>query len=315
MTKALRIAALFAAYGTVAWSGDQAVGLLALEIDARFGSTLVERVAFDESEVVTVRTVEIPDVVVEVRPTVVSRVHLRHAGECSYEAEREFSVPVDASGTLRLDAGAGELHVEGRDGLEEIVVVGLLCASHEEFLNELDVRATRRGGDVEVETMYPEQRGDWNGRRVARIDLTVLVPAGLAVDVDDSSGNAEIFGTGDLTIDDSSGDLRVRDIRGELRIDDSSGSLDVEDVSGDVVIDDSSGGVDVRRVGGSVSLRDGSGGIDVDSVDGDVLIESDGSGGIDVRQVGGDFVVERDGSGGIRHSGVDGRVDIPRKRR
>lgn len=324
MMAALRIAALFAAYGTVAWGGDRAVDLLAQEVDARFGPELIERFAV-EREATLVRAievevpevvVEVPDVVVEVRPSIVSRVQIRRSDECAYGAERELTIPVDAAGALSLDAGAGTLQVEGRAGLEEIVVVGTLCASHEEFLQEMDVLAERLGGgDVAVRTTYPRQRDRWDGPRTARIDLTVLVPRGLDVDVDDSSGDAEFSGTGDLRIDDSSGDLRIRAVEGQLRIDDSSGSVDVEDVTGDVTIADGSGGLDVRRVGGSLHLRDGSGGIDVASVEGDVVVETDGSGGIDVRGVGGDFVVERDGSGGIRHSDVDGRVEIPRKRK
>jgi len=46
----------------------------------------------------------------------------------------------------------------------------------------------------------------------------------------------------------------------------------------------------------------------------DVLV-LDGSGSIDVRNVGGDFTVARDGSGSIRHSGVEGSVDVPERRR
>jgi hypothetical protein len=301
MMRALRVTALFAAYSAVGYGGDYAVGLLAQEAQARI-----------ETDVVEVRRT----VVVEVRPTVVSRVLVRHGAACSYESERDFSLPADASGSLSLRAGSGELHVEGREGLEGIVVVGLLCASHEEYLQDLDISIEREsGGDVAIQTVYPDQRDHSDGRNVARIDLTVLVPRGMAVDIDDSSGGIEVFGTGDLSVDDSSGDLRVHDIDGSLIIDDSSGSLDVENVSGDVEIEDGSGGVDVRMVGGSLHLRDGSGGIQATDIDGDVVVESDGSGGIEVRDVGGDFIVDRDGSGGIRHSGVEGRVEVPRKRR
>ena len=71
----------------------------------------------------------------------------------------------------------------------------------------------------------------------------------------------------------------------------------------------------MRNVLGSLRLRDGSGGIDVSEIGQSVVIESDGSGSIDVRTVGGDFIVERDGSGSIRHSSVEGRVDVPVRRR
>lgn len=309
MMRALRVGALFAAYTVIGYGGDYAVGLLAPGAQARFGTDMAQLVTLGESEAPMV-------VVVDVQPTIVSRVRVRHGDECAYEVEREFSVAADASGMLSLEVGSGELHVEGREGLEEIVVVGMLCASHEEYLDEMDVSIERsNGGEVVIQAMYPSDRNDTHGRSVARIDLTVLMPRGMTVDIDDSSGGIDVSGTGDLSVDDSSGDLRVHDVDGSLRIDDSSGSLDVQNVSGDVEIDDGSGGLELRMIGGSVHLRDGSGGIEATRIDGDVVVESDGSGGIDVRDVGGDFVVSRDGSGGIRHSGVEGRIDVPRKRR
>ncbi len=310
MMRGVKLAALFVLYGAIGYGGDQAMGLVAQEVRERFdGAIELPFAADDDAHVVEVH---VPDVVVEVRPTIVSRVAVRHGEACSYRAERETSVAVDRGVRLTVHAGSGDLHVEGREGLEEVVVVGLLCASHEEYMSELDVRVERTaGGDVDVETLYPRERDDRWGDDVARIDLTVLVPLGLAVELDDSSGDIEVFGTGSLDIDDSSGDLRVRDIDGTLRIDDSSGGLEVENVTGDVDIVDGSGGLELSELRGSLRLRDGSGGIDIRRVEGDVVV-FDGSGSIDVRDVGGDFIVESDGSGGIRHSGVRGRVDIPR---
>lgn len=213
-----------------------------------------------------------------------------------------------------IRAGSGELHIEGEDGLSEIVVVGRGCASEEDFLDELTISGEMVDGTAVIQTHYPDQRG-WSGSRTARIDLVVLVPTGMAVDVDDSSGEMEVRRTGTLRIDDSSGGISVADIRGSLEIDDSSGGLDIDGVDGDVRIEDGSGGIDVRGVTGSVMLRDGSGSIDIVDVGGDVIVEGDGSGSIDVRDVGRDFSVRRDGSGGIRHSGVQGSVDIPSDKR
>jgi hypothetical protein len=307
MKTAFRIAWLFVAYGAIGYGGDWAVGLLAQESPA----------PAPIADAAVVADVDVrPEVVVRVRPEVVTRVVVRHGDECTYETRREVSVPASSEGLLRVSAGSGELHVEGRPDLDEVVVVGRLCASDEAYLDEMDVRVERSSaGEVLVDTDYPEDRR-WSdgGRNVARIDLTVLVPRGMDARIDDSSGEMVVSGTGALTIDDSSGSIEAFDIVGPVRIDDSSGGIDLRDVTGDVDIDDGSGGLDVARVGGSLTLRDGSGGIDATSIDGDVHVRSDGSGSISVRDVGGDFVVDRDGSGGIRHSGVEGRVDIPRKR-
>lgn len=217
---------------------------------------------------------------------------------CDYTVDRESRISAAGVSLVDIRAGAGDLYVEGEEGRRDIEVVGRVCASDESFLEELTVTAETVGGTAIIQTDYPDHRDrGWNGGRTASIDLVVLVPAEMAVDVDDSSGDIEIRGTGTLRIDDSSGSVSVAGIMGSVEIDDSSGGLEIEDIDGDVRVSDSSGGIDILDVVGSV------------------LIVEDGSGSIDVRNVGRDFEVRRDGSGGIRHSGVQGTVEIPRKRR
>jgi hypothetical protein len=304
MKAVLRVAVLFAGYSTIGFGGDYAVGLLAQD----YADDVIEVHA---PEVV----VEVErHVVVDVKPTIVSRVQVRHNGECAFEVDRELTIPVSAGNDLSISAGSGSLHVEGQEGLEEVVVVGMVCASHEEYLDELLISVQEASnGEVQLRTHYPENRSARNNK--AQINLTVLVPFGMNVAIEDSSGEIDASGTGDLSIDDSSGSIQVHGIVGSLHIDDSSGGIDVQDISGDVSIEDGSGGLEIQGVQGSLTLRDGSGGIEITDVGQDVTIESDGSGGIEVRNVGGDFVVDRDGSGGIRHSGVEGRVEIPVRRR
>ncbi len=303
MGMALRILALFAVYSGIAFVGDFAVGLLAGQ------PAPAPAVAEAIQPVDGSRTV-----VTTVRPEIVTRVQVRNASGCDYSLDREMTVSAAGVSLVDIRAGSGELQVEGEDGLNEIVVVGRVCASDESFIDELTISSETTGGTVVIRTHYPDHRG-WSGPRTARIDLVVLVPTGMAVDIDDSSGDMEVRRTGDLRIDDSSGGVSVADIRGSVDIDDSSGGLDVDGVDGDVRIEDGSGGLDIRGVNGNVSLRDGSGGIDIVDVTGSVVIEEDGSGSIEVRDVGQDFEVRRDGSGGIRHSGVQGNVDVPQKRR
>ena len=306
MRTALRVAALFAGYSVIGFGGDFAVGLLAQDRD---DATFVRRAP---AVVVEVE----PTVVVDVKPAIVTRIQIRHSGECDFQMDREITMSAAGVALLNIDAGSGTLHVEGQEGLDEIVMVGRVCASNEEYLDDLQLSVEQSAtGEVTLVTHYPERTSRSGGNHTARIDLTVLMPLGLNVDIDDSSGEMEVSGTGDLNIDDSSGSIRVSGVIGSLIIDDSSGGLDVEDVSGDVSIEDGSGGVVVRAIQGSLRLRDGSGGIEAAAVGHDVIVESDGSGGIEVRDVGGDFIVERDGSGGIRHSGVQGRVDVPVRER
>lgn len=304
MGTALRILALFTVYSGIAFVGDYAAGLFAE------GPEEVETVV----ELETDREVRVERVVeVQVQPEILSRVESLLSDRCDFSRDLERTVSAEDVSRLTVHAGSGELRIEGHEDLDEIVVVGRACASEEEYLDELTVSAEARGDDVTIETHHPDRRGWGSGQ--ASIDLVVLVPAGLAVDVDDSSGGMVVEGTGALRIDDSSGSIRVADIRGSVVIDDSSGGIQVRSVEGDVTLEDGSGGIELRSVTGTVRLRDGSGSIEVVEAGADVIVESDGSGSIGVRDVAGSFRVERDGSGGIRHADVRGSVQIPRKNR
>jgi hypothetical protein len=282
MKRGMRLVALFVAYGAIAAGGDYVVGLIAQEAPSR------DREGDYEISVQ-------PRVDVSVDREASVAVLVRNAGDCEYEVDRELSVELSGASLLSVEVGAGSLRVEGRAGIDEVRAVGHVCASDQRFLDDLTLSVERDGSEIILSAHYPEH-ANWRGNRTARIDLVVEMPLGMAVDVDDSSGSLEVAGSGDLRIQDSSGSIRVRGVDGALFIEDSSGGIEVEDVSGDVEIRDGSGGIDIREIDGSVRLEDG-------------------SGGIDVSRVGGDFTVARDGSGGIRHSGVEGRVEIPARKK
>ena len=213
-----------------------------------------------------------------------------------YDAQRSATVHAAGATSVHVDARAGQLRVTGRADLTEVRVRGTARASSRNLLEDIKVEAVRNGNQVEVRALLPEIRDSrWN--ESAMLDLVIEIPAALALDVDDTSG-----------------DLTIESVSAKVRIEDSSGDIRVRDV-GDVWISDSSGGIDVRGVKGSVDIDDDSSGeIEVYDVTGSVHIGRDSSGSIDVSRVGGDFVVEHDGSGTIDYDGVKGKVDIPRKR-
>jgi len=253
---------------------------------------------------------------VRVDPDVVAKVAVKVQSQCRFEAERSLTAPASPAGRLHLMAGSGSMEVVGVAGLDEVRASARACASHEEFLQDLQLTSRTEGSTLYVETGYP----DWSGRiglgeRYARLDLRLEVPEGFAADIRDSSGGMALSNLGDVVIDDSSGEIEAHGLLGDIRIDDSSGEITLRDVAGDVEIDDGSGEIGLFGMGGSVVITDGSGEINVEDVDGTVRVVRDGSGSIEVDGVGGDFVVERDGSGSIRFRNVAGRVDIPRKSR
>ncbi|MEX2283132.1 MAG: hypothetical protein WEE89_11675 [Gemmatimonadota bacterium] len=230
--------------------------------------------------------------------------------ECRYSATREATVDAAAASRIYVSAGSGTLRVEGKPGLRQARLRGTACASDRRLLEEIELTATRSGTEVRVHSNDNDK--DLRNREYARLDLVIEVPENLATEIDDSSGDIQIYGLGAVHITDGSGEIVADDIRGSLTIDDGSGEIKVTGVRGDLKITDGSGEIDALDIGGIVDIRDGSGQITVSKTLRDVLI-SDSSGGIDVDDVGGAFTVRNDGSGGIHHRAVRGTVSLPAK--
>lgn len=220
------------------------------------------------------------------------------ADVCSYEKTVEFTVPVESIKQLEIEARAGSLVVQAAEGSTGISVVGSVCSSRQSELSGMDVLQSRDGNVLQLETLIPEFHGSLWTSRYAYIDLTVTIPPGLAVVVDDGSGALDVSGTGDLRIRDGSGEIKVHAIAGNVVIQDGSGELSVEDVDGSVEVRDGSGAVDISYVMGDVDVEDGSGTLRIAQVGGSVGIH-DGSGSIDVRDVQREVVIHEDGSGSL----------------
>ncbi len=218
-----------------------------------------------------------------------------HAAWTDYEEVRDLSLDTDGIGQLDIRAGAGSLDVQGVDGQDSIVVKATIIvvdADEDEaariIAKRMELSLDERDGKAILESDFG---GGFMGAETnARIDLEVTVPAGL-----------------DLTIDDGSGSVDVRDVAADVKIDDGSGSIDVENVA-NLLIDDGSGSIDVERVAGDVNVTDGSGSISVRGVAGSVTID-DGSGSIKVSDVEEDLIIVDDGSGGLKFSDIRGTVE------
>ena len=214
-----------------------------------------------------------------------------------YTSPRNADVDARGAATIRIDAGSGFLKVEGRKDIDQVHVRGTARSSRRGMLDNIKLIAERRGDEVYIKADIPdEDRNFFDWQR--SLDLTIEVPMSIALDVSDGSGDAEFRDTGALRFEDGSGEMTLKNIHGDVKVIDGSGSITID-------------GVD-----GSVRVDDGSGEIRGDNITGDFVVGSDGSGEIDVDRIGGDFVVEHDGSGGIRYEAVKGKIDIPdRKRR
>ncbi|HEV2641570.1 MAG TPA: hypothetical protein VGT98_02630 [Candidatus Elarobacter sp.] len=235
---------------------------------------------------------------------------------------RRFEVTEHRSGVeslagvsvLRLDAGAGWLRIEGHEGQTEARFDGVAHASSHLILDRIRITTHRSGDTLVVVAAVPEDRAPVG--QAAALDLTVLVPPGLRLDVVDRSGETIIRGVGPLRIDHGDGGLDIDGVSGDLNVHDADGDMVLLNIRGNVSIVDAGGAIYLTNVHGSVSIpSDGAGEIQVASVTGDVIVGSKRSGEVRARDIGGNLEVKAHGSGAVQYRDVRGKVTIPAVRR
>jgi hypothetical protein len=233
---------------------------------------------------------------------------------CKVSANRAAGIDTAGATKVVIRAGAGDLEIRGIENTRRLEARGGACASTQELLDAIQINVRRERDVIYVETDLPQYDLERNEDRdvgTAYLNLGVALPRSIPVEALDSSGDAVVSNLTTLVMQDSSGDLTVRDVSGAVELQDSSGDLLVEDV-GEVTLGDSSGDIRIQRVKRNVLIKvDSSGNIRVTNVGGSVIVESDSSGDIEVDDIGGEFAVWADGSGDIRHSNVRGSVSVP----
>lgn len=230
--------------------------------------------------------------------------------DCRYGAERQASVDTTGATRVEIMARAGDLMVRPSSGAT-LAAEGRACASSQAFLDHTQLLVRRQGDLVQVHVQVPDEMKGI-GTFYATLDLDVQVPAGLPIEVTDTSGDTTIEKVRVTRITDSSGDLVVRDLPVDVEINDSSGDIRVENAAGLVKITDSSGDIIVTGARDVLIPSDSSGDIEIERVSGSVRIENDSSGDIVITTVGKDVEVLADSSGTVRISGVTGTVKVPR---
>lgn len=222
--------------------------------------------------------------------------NLVHAAFTDHEEKRDLSLEAEGVETLKVGAGAGSLEVTGVDGASRIVVVALIRVpdanvdeARQLMDDQLVLRLTRDGSIAELKGYFENDGSLFGGS--PEVNLEVRMPEGLSLDIEDSSGSIEVRNVrGAIDLDDGSGSIRLTDVGGRLSVRDGSGSIEIDGAGGDIEIVDGSGSITVAGVEGSVTIEDGSGGIAVSDVSGDLLIPEDGSGSLDFSKVAGRVV-------------------------
>lgn len=212
----------------------------------------------------------------------------------SFEKVQNLNLSAEGIQQLKIECGSGFLKVRGDSATKdihvkaEIIVKGKDDKDAPEYIRKYVVLTLERENNKAVLISRFENK-NFSGSRV--INLTVDVPKSIHLDVDDGSGEMSIQHiTGDVKVDDGSGEIDIANIQGDVKIDDGSGTVSLRDVEGDVSIDDGSGSIEVNGVSGNVVVDDGSGSINIEDVGGDVRIKDDGSGSISIKDVKGKVI-------------------------
>jgi hypothetical protein len=236
------------------------------------------------------------------------------ASDCEFEKTIDLTLDLSDSEELSIAVAAGDLEVTGHADRDEARILGKVCASEQEWLDETRI-LTESGREASIAVETPGMEDGWTffGNRYLYVDLEIDVPTAVALDIRDSSGDVTVVGTGPVNLRDSSGDIDLEDVDGGAVLKDSSGDIKLRRITGDVTVrQDSSGDIYGQDIQGSVLVEhDSSGDIRFEEVQGDYVVERDSSGDIVARTVGGAFRVLDDGSGDVSYSEVSGEVEVP----
>jgi len=229
-----------------------------------------------------------------------------------YALSNELVLPAGDIYELRIHCGAGSLYLVNAEWQSTIKVFAEIEAEKlgqgddDLFVKKnINLSLVRRGHRAFLKS---DLKPAFLRQVDARINLTIEVPRGVDVFIDDGSGPIHIqYFSGHLDIKDDSGGITIENTVGNVRVADGSGNIILDNIVGNVEIKDGSGSIDVNRIKGDVRVTDGSGTISVQYVDGNVSL-ADESGAIDINDISGNVLMRRTGSGEVNIERVKGEV-------
>jgi len=176
------------------------------------------------------------------------------------------------SGTVTIVLGSSDL----------VEVTGTLG----DGVESLEIDGDEDGVYIEVE--YDE---DYHGKQEVDTDLTIRVPAGVALSVETVSAS--------ISVAEVAGELDLETVSGNIEITSKPAALDVETVSGNVYVESAPPESDVSSVSGLIEIRAAGGALDAENVSGKIVVHGGVIDGGDLASVSGDITCHAiPGSGG-----------------
>ncbi len=190
--------------------------------------------------------------------------------------------------SVRISGSFCDVNVEPSDRL---IFDGIIKGDGDE--GDYVIATIKSGGELIIKVERKKDRNwGWNDIDVARLDLEI--PEGVALDIDNSSGDVRVNGytgdilivsasSGDLFLKDvkadvrartTSGDLVMRKITGEVSARSTSGDQEFFEINGDMITGSTSGDIEVIRLTGDLDIGSTSGDIELDDVKGSISASS-----------------------------------------
>ncbi len=196
----------------------------------------------------------------------------RRIGETITAEERlEESIPVEAGGTLYVNADRGQIDVSSHDANEVRVEAaargwraGLVLFSLEKSENDVHF-------DVSIDAFLPGFLG------AAHITARIWVPPRYSVDLESAGGHVRVEDVcGRIDAHSRGGHMTATRIDGPVSLRTSGGHITVEQVDGDVRMQTSGGHIRVDDIVGDVSARTSGGHIRARDIQGQVEFRTSG---------------------------------------
>jgi len=263
------------------------------------------------------------------------------AGAAFAAGRKTYPMNVPAAGvrTITFKVQEGDFILRGDPQAREVRMnisidrTWIFKLGEQDILKRL-ITVTGEGSDeLTIVTDIPRAISNW-GRAQYPIDFEVVVPAGVRLVVEDTSGKIELADLkGDVRVRDGSGTFSARGLAANLDLEKESGDIMIDDVLGDtritsrsgqmklhrlnsLEIRESDGNIDLRQAqtarihnrGGNLRATEVSGDLDIEDDAGEIVV-ADVKGALDIHDTSGQIRVNRSGPVTIRDTSGDVRVE------
>ncbi len=191
----------------------------------------------------------------------------------AFAQDFQRSYRIGAGGTINIRNISGDVKVTGYNG--DAVIVTAFKEGRDR--DQVSVEDLSSGNGVDVRVKYPE-----NCNCNASVRFEVKAPSEMRYRYESLSSVS-----GDVEVDNLSGDLRVKSVSGNVTVRGAAGSVSASSVSGNVIVGDVNGGANAKSTSGNVEVEirslEGAESMDFASVSGNVRVKLPGNLDADVK--------------------------------